>query len=88
MRASEDWLSRAKIVSATSRVRARANPVQALTGVDDPISRVRGTWLNLDAGAGTVPALATFNPAYLLRRPEEKARAWADLLALKHRITQ
>lgn len=65
-----------------------ANPVQALTGVDDPISRVRGTWLNLDAGAGTVPALATFNPAYLLRRPEEKAKAWDDLLALRRRLLQ
>lgn len=64
-----------------------ANPVQALTGSALAISRVRGQWLSVDAGAGAVPALATFNPAYLLRRPEEKARAWADLLALKHRMT-
>jgi DNA polymerase len=62
--------------------------VQALTGETTPISRVRGNWLSVDAGAGPVPALATFNPAYLLRRPEEKARAWADLLALKHRLSQ
>lgn len=65
-----------------------ANPVQALTGDATPISRIRGNWLQVDAGAGPVPALATFNPAYLLRRPEEKARAWADLLALKHRLSQ
>jgi DNA polymerase len=65
-----------------------ANPVQALTGNTTAISRVRGTWLHVDAGAGPIPALATFNPAYLLRRPEEKARAWADLLALKHRLSQ
>ena len=65
-----------------------ANPVQALTGTPTPISRIRGTWLNVDAGAGSIPALATFNPAYLLRRSEEKARAWADLLALKHRLSQ
>jgi DNA polymerase len=65
-----------------------ANPVQALTGNATPITRVRGSWLQVDAGAGPVPALATFNPAYLLRRPEEKARAWADLLALKHRLSQ
>jgi DNA polymerase len=64
-----------------------ANPVQALTGNALAISQVRGQWLDVDAGAGAVPALATFNPAYLLRRPEEKARAWADLLALKHRMT-
>jgi DNA polymerase len=65
-----------------------ANPVAALTGETTPISRIRGTWLEVDAGAGAIPALATFNPAYLLRRPEEKARAWADLLALKHRLSQ
>lgn len=66
-----------------------ANPVQALAGETAPITRVRGSWLSVDAGAAApVPALATFNPAYLLRRPEEKARAWADLLALKHRISQ
>lgn len=65
-----------------------ANPVQALTGTTTAISRIRGSWLEVDAGRGPIPALATFNPAYLLRRPEEKARAWADLLALKHRLSQ
>ncbi len=65
-----------------------ANPVQALTGDTTPISRVRGTWLSIDTGAGAVPALPTFNPAYLLRRPEEKAKAWADLLALRRRLLQ
>ncbi len=65
-----------------------ANPVQALTGNRTAITQIRGSWLTVDAGAGPIPALATFNPAYLLRRPEEKARAWADLLALKHRLSQ
>ena len=67
------------------RDRLGANPVQALTGNNMPISRLRGNWLAVDTGAGTIPALATFNPAYLLRRPEEKAKAWADLLALRRR---
>jgi DNA polymerase len=69
-----------------------ANPVQALTGNRTAITQIRGSWLEVDAGpvagGGPIPALATFNPAYLLRRPEEKARAWADLLALKHRLSQ
>ncbi|HPA91178.1 MAG TPA: uracil-DNA glycosylase, partial [Quisquiliibacterium sp.] len=26
-----------------------------------------------------VPVIVTYHPAYLLRRPEEKAKAWADL---------
>jgi DNA polymerase len=63
------------------------NPTAALTGNSLPISRVRGQWLEVDPGDGRpLPALASFNPAYLLRRPEEKAKAWADLLALKHRM--
>lgn len=65
-----------------------ANPVQTLAGDASPISRIRGNWLSVDAGAGGIPALATFNPAYLLRRPEEKAKAWADLLALRRRLLQ
>ena len=65
-----------------------ANPVHALAGDASPISRLRGNWLSVDAGSGEIPALATFNPAYLLRRPEEKAKAWADLLALRRRLLQ
>lgn len=64
-----------------------AKPVQALTGESTPIGRIRGQWLSV-AGEGTsIPALATFNPAYLLRRPEEKANAWADLSALRQRLS-
>jgi uracil-DNA glycosylase len=30
-------------------------------------------------GALSLPVVATYHPAYLLRSPAEKARAWADL---------
>lgn len=75
-----------RLVAPRLLVLLGANPVQALTGNNMPISRLRGNWLAVDTGAGTIPALATFNPAYLLRRPEEKAKAWADLLALRRRL--
>ncbi|WP_199555664.1 uracil-DNA glycosylase [Sandaracinobacteroides hominis] len=58
------------------------NPVQALAGETIAISKIRGQWLQV----GDAPALATFNPAYLLRRPEEKVNAWADLLAFRKRL--
>ncbi len=61
-------------------------PAQALVGTRSTIGEVRGQPLTVDAGAGPIPALATFNPAYLLRTPEAKALAWADLLALKARL--
>lgn len=61
-------------------------PAQALFDTDVGITRLRGRWLDLEVGAVTVPALPTFNPAYLLRVPKQKALAWVDLLAFKTRI--
>jgi DNA polymerase len=43
------------------------------------ITRLRGAWTET---AG-LPALPMFHPAYLLRSPEFKREAWADLLSLK-----
>ncbi|MFN7175875.1 MAG: uracil-DNA glycosylase [Thermaurantiacus sp.] len=65
-----------------------ARPTHALTGRKEPISKLRGTWLEaiLDDGS-RVPALPTFNPAYLLRAPEAKREAWADLLAFAKRLS-
>lgn len=46
------------------------------------ITRLRGQWdqaLNL-------PVIPMFHPAYLLRQPQMKRQAWADLLELKARL--
>ncbi|WP_164659372.1 uracil-DNA glycosylase family protein [Tropicibacter sp. Alg240-R139] len=46
------------------------------------ITRLRGKWdtaLNL-------PAIPMFHPAYLLRQPQAKRQAWADLLELKAKL--
>ena len=63
-----------------------ATPSQTLTGMPEAISALRGRWLAHDTGSEVIPALATFNPAYLLRRTEAKRDAWADLLAFKRRM--
>jgi len=47
----------------------------ALLGADAPLGGLRG---RVHAHAG-VPVVVTFSPAFLLRHPAEKARAWADL---------
>ncbi|MBB3221796.1 uracil-DNA glycosylase [Pseudoduganella umbonata] len=39
----------------------------------------RGKVLRLDHAGGGLPVVATFHPADLLKKPEDKARAWADL---------
>ena len=49
--------------------------VQSLLDSTEPIGRLRGrvhTW-------GGRPLVVTYHPAYLLRNPPDKARAWADL---------
>ncbi len=48
---------------------------QTLLRDTTPITRMRGQWREY---AG-VPLMPTFHPAYLLRSPEEKKKAWMDL---------
>lgn len=48
------------------------------------ITRLRGHW----AEAYGKPALPMFHPAYLLRNPPAKREAWADLLALRARLSE
>ncbi|MFP1631553.1 uracil-DNA glycosylase family protein [Zhengella sp. ZM62] len=61
----------------------------ALTGRNDSIMRMRGTWLLHRTPSGVeVPVLPTLHPAYLLRNPAHKAFAWKDFLALKMRLRE
>lgn len=46
------------------------------------ITRLRGEWTQ----AAGCPALPMFHPAYLLRSPDKKREAWADLLSLKAKL--
>lgn len=46
------------------------------------ITRLRGTWTNVEG----IPTLPMFHPAYLLRNPERKREAWADLLDIQARL--
>jgi len=51
-----------------------------LLATDESVGRLRRDLHRLPDGE--VPVLVTYHPAYLLRRPEEKAKAWADLQKL------
>lgn len=49
-----------------------------------PLGRLRGRVHHARLGEQTLPVIVTYHPAYLLRSPAEKAKAWADLcLALE-----
>ncbi|PZR15238.1 MAG: uracil-DNA glycosylase [Azospirillum brasilense] len=60
---------------------------KALLGAREGITRLRGRWHRLEIeGLGTVPALATLHPAYLLRQPSAKRESWQDLLMLRRAL--
>ena len=58
-------------------------------GIEDGIMRLRGKWRAYEPQSGglAIPVLPTLHPAYLLRQPAEKAKAWRDLLLIKKRLS-
>lgn len=63
--------------------------VNALLGNSDSISRLRGKWLEYETAQGKkIKVLAGYHPAYLLRTPAQKAKAWADFLRLKKELSE
>ena len=61
-------------------------PTKALLDTTTGIMRMRGMWAEVTTPGGTRPCLPMLHPAYLLRQPMDKHKAWADLLTLKSRI--
>ncbi len=60
---------------------------QTLLGSKQGITALRGKWDDYRTEDGTIiPALPIFHPAFLLRRPQEKAKAWADMLSLSGKL--
>jgi DNA polymerase len=52
-----------------------ATAAKTLLGTPAPIGRLRGRFHDFDG----IPLMPTFHPAHLLRAPEDKRLAWADL---------
>lgn len=69
-------LIRPRIILAVGRIAA-----QNLMRVDTPIGKMRGRVYGYQE-LGT-PVVVTYHPAYLLRSPLEKRKAWEDLLLAK-----
>jgi len=63
-------LVRPKVVLAVGRVAA-----QNLLKSDEAVARMRGRDYRYDG----IPVVVTYHPAYLLRSPEQKGKAWHDL---------
>jgi len=58
----------------------------ALLATTTGITRLRGKWQDYPGGAGAIPAMPTFHPAYLLRNPSLKQQSWRDLQAVRDRL--
>lgn len=65
-------LLKPRLILAVGRVAA-----QRLLNSDEPLSRLRGRAHQY--GPSAVPVWVSYHPAYLLRSPREKAKAWEDL---------
>jgi DNA polymerase len=63
-------LVKPKVILAVGRIAA-----QNLLKVETPIGKLRGKMHRYD----NTPLVVTYHPAYLLRKPTEKAKAWDDL---------
>ena len=58
--------------------------VQTLLRSDEPVGRLRGRVHRYHG----VPLIVTYHPAYLLRSPGEKRKAWQDLVFAKRTLAQ
>jgi DNA polymerase len=61
---------------------------KAMLKREEGILSLRGRWFEWRSSAGgqELPAMPTLHPAFLLRQPAAKKRAWADLLMLSERL--
>jgi DNA polymerase len=74
-------LVKPKLILAVGRIAA-----QNLLSSDAPLGRMRGELYHV--GAAKVPTVVTYHPAYLLRSPSQKRKAWQDLCMAKNVIQE
>jgi len=68
-------LRQVKAIAPKAIVALGTFSAQTLLCSQEPISRLRGRFHDYHG----IPLMPTFHPAYLLRSPEKKREAWADL---------
>lgn len=72
-------LIRPSLILAVGRIAA-----QNLLQEDSPVGRLRGQVYRY--GPREIPLVVTYHPAYLLRSPSQKRKAWADLCLARNEI--
>jgi DNA polymerase len=72
-------LIKPKVILAVGRIAAHF-----LLNTDQSMARLRGKLYKY--GDQQIPLIVTYHPAYLLRSPQEKAKAYEDLLYIRHTL--
>jgi DNA polymerase len=82
------FLERAiELVKPKMLLLAGGAPAKSVLKREEGILTLRGRWFEWHGEDGTVlPALPTLHPAFLLRQPAAKKKAWQDLLMLVERL--
>ncbi|HIB55609.1 MAG TPA: hypothetical protein EYO53_01295, partial [Alphaproteobacteria bacterium] len=73
------FLIRPKIILALGRIAA-----QWLLQSNEPVGRLRGHVRHF--GSQKTPLVVSYHPAYLLRSPLKKAKAWEDLILVRQML--
>ena len=60
--------------------------LNTIVGNEEVISRARGKWIQKEIGRAKPWIMASFHPAFLMRQPEQKKLAWADLKMIRSKI--
>lgn len=77
-------INRPKLIVAAGGV-----PAVSLLQSRDGIMKLRGNEYRYTTPGGySAPLIPMLHPAYLLRRPQDKSRAWRDLLLIEQRLSE
>ena len=73
-----------EIIRPQAIIALGATAMEGLLGETAPMARLRGRWHSFD----TIPLMATYHPAYLLRNQSmaEKRKVWEDMLLVLERL--
>ena len=61
--------------------------LNAIIGDEEVISKARGKWIQKKIGNCSSAVIASFHPAFLMRQPDQKKKAWIDLKMIRKKIS-
>ena len=78
--------SHIEIINPKILILLGSTALNTIIGNEEAISRARGKWFQKEIGTVKPWIIASFHPAFLMRRPEQKKLAWIDLKMIRDKI--